>query len=111
MTRCVVSKLGKMLLLAINVNTEDRHRGWGRLFRAAGLGIIASLALSACNGCAFRQPLAVSCHSFSSGRVMSQGMSKGVASMGESKGVRQSKAICIIIYTENELNQLLESQE
>ena len=111
MTRCVVSKLGKMLLLAIKVNTEDRHRGWGRRFRAAGLGIIASLALSACKGCAFRQPLAVSCHSFSSGRVMSQGMSKGTASMGESKGVRQSKAICILIYTEDELNQLLESQE
>ncbi len=111
MTRCVVSKLGEMLLLAININTEDRYRGWGRLFRAAGLGIIASLALSACNGCAFRQPLAVSCHSFSSGRVMSQGMSKGAASMGESKGVRQSKAICVLIYTEDELNQLLESQE
>ena len=111
MMQRVIADLGKMVLLAIKVNTEDRHRGWGRLFRAAGLGTIASLALSACNGCAFRQPLAVSCHSFSSGRVMSQGMSENRTSMSESKGIRQSKAICILIYTEDELNQLLESQE
>ena len=111
MMQRVIADLGKMVLLAIKVNTEDRHRGWGRLFRAAGLGTIASLALSACNGCAFRQPLAVSCHSFSSGRVMSQGMSEGAASMGESKGVRQSRAVCILLYSQDELDQLLESQE
>ena len=111
MTRRVVSELGKMLLLAINLNIEDRHRGWGRLVRAAGRGIIARLALSACNGCAFRQPLAVSCHSFSSGRVVGQSATQNRASMSEARAVQQSKAICILIYTENELNALLESQE
>ena len=100
-----------MVLLGININTEDRYRGWGRLFRASGLGIIASLALSACNGCAFRQPLAVSCHSFTSGRIMSQGISEGQSSMGESKGVQKTRLICILIHTQEELDAIIESQE
>ena len=113
MTRCVVSKLGKMLLLAINVNTEDRHRGWGRLFRAAGLGITASLALSACNGCALLQPqpIAVSCHAFSTGRVMSQGISESRTSMSERKGIQKSHYICQLIYTPEELESVLRSSD
>ena len=95
-------------------NVVQRMVTYGSLWRRMAVYCMAMqciVVLAACNGCAFRQPLAVSCHSFSSGRVMSQGMSKGDASMGESKGVRQAKAICILIYTEDELEQLLESQE
>lgn len=113
MMRCVMAELGKMVLLAINVNTEDRHRGWGRLFRAAGLGIIASLALSACNGCAFLQPqpIAVSCYAFTTGHIVNQGVNEGPVSAGESRGTQKSHYICRLIFTPEELQSVLRSSE
>ena len=113
MIRRVMKGLRGMVLLGINVNTEDRYRGWGRLMRASGLGIIASLALSACNGCTLnsQQPLAVSCHSFTSGRILSQGISEGQTSMGKSEGVQKTRLICILIHTQEELDAIIESQE
>ena len=77
------------------------------------MAVYCIVVLAACNGCAStnQQPIGVSCHSFTSGRIMSQGISEGQTSMGESKGVQKTRLICIIIHTQDELNQLLESQE
>ena len=152
MMQRVIADLGKMVLLAINLNIEDRHRGWGRLSVGACvawcqrvwslwcsslmnrgsvnscratygnlwrrmatycMAMYCVVVLTACNGCAStsQQPIGVSCHSFTSGRIMSQGISEGQTSMGESRGAQKTRLICILIQTQDELNQLLESQE
>jgi hypothetical protein len=151
MIRRVMKGLRGMVLLGINVNTEDRYRGWGRLCVSAcvawcqrvwsvwcgGLmnhgsvnscratygnvvqrmvmygGVLCCMALlAACNKPPnARPPVGVSCHSFTSGRIMSQGISEGQSSMGESKGVQKTRLICILIHTQEELDAIIESQE
>ena len=105
MMQRVMADLGKMVLLAINVNTEHRHRGWGCVFRA---GVLLA-ALSICNSCAFpRAPIAVSCYSMGTGQVVSRQLSEGAASTGESRGMRHSKVICKMIYDAEEFEKELE---
>ena len=101
MPRGGMRNLGEMVLGVFNGNTGDRYRGVGSLL------VACLLMLSACNGCAFRQPLGLSCESTSQGQVVSRGTSAGSSSAGESRGVRRSQLVCTFIYDETDLESAL----
>ena len=93
-----------------------RMATYGNLWRRMAMYCMAVqciVVLTACNGCAFLQPqpIAVSCHAFTTGRVMSQGISESRTSMSESKGIQKSHYICQLIYTPEELESVLRSSE
>ena len=136
MMRCVGRNLREMVLVVFNLNTDHRYRGVGspvcervwsvllarveRVVREGFLNrhsfnsVIASvalLALSACNGCATPQPLGISCRAVSTGQVMSRGMSEGPTSVGESRGMQQSRFVCSIIYSSEEFEAEMGSNE
>ena len=133
MMRCVGRNLREMVLVVFNFNTRDRSPGSGSHFlhtatqflrsvtqSLRGLlrrhsvycfGLLAGLTLSACGGCATPQPLGVSCRAFSTGQVMSRGMAEGPTSIGESRGVRETRVICSLIYSREELEAELGQDE
>ena len=128
-----------MVLVVFNLNTDHRYRGvgspvcervWGvlsarveRVVRegflnrhsfnsvAASIACLILLALSACGGCATPQPLGISCRAVSTGQVMSRGMSEGPTSVGESRGMQQTRLVCSLIYSQEELAAELGSNE
>ena len=128
-----------MVQVVFNLNTDHRYRGVGspvcervwsvllarveRVVRegflnrhsfnsvAASIACLILLALSACGGCATPQPLGISCRAFSTGQVMSRGMNEGQTSVGESRGMQQTRVVCSIIYSSEELEAEMGSNE
>ena len=106
-----------MVLVVFNLNTRDRSPGvgspvcepvWSVLSAcvervSAPAACLILLALSACGGCATPQPLGFSCRAFSTGQVMSRGMNEGQTSVGESRGMQQTRLVCSLIYSQEEL--------
>ena len=78
---------------------------------AASIACLILLALSACGGCATPQPLGISCRAVSTGQVMSRGMSEGPTSVGESRGMQQTRLVCSLIYSSEELEAEMGSNE
>jgi len=117
MMRCVGRNLREMVLVVFNLNTRDRSPGvgspvcepvWSVLSAcvervSAPAACLILLALSACGGCATPQPLGFSCRAFSTGQVMSRGMNEGQTSVGESRGMQQTRLVCSLIYSQEEL--------
>jgi hypothetical protein len=93
-------------------NVVQRMVMYGNLWRRRAvycMAVYCIVVLTACNGCALLQPqpIAVSCHAFSTGHIVSREQQ----SMGESRGIQKSQYICQLIFTPEELESVLRSSE
>lgn len=86
----------------------QRNAVYGRVVRCMATYCIVVLA--GCSGCAHRQPVGVLCSGMSEGQGFSKGMSQGAESMSQSQGIKYSRVICKMFYTEDDLDRAIDSQ-
>ena len=70
------------------------------------LALFSSIVLTACNGCALR-PLGVSCKSIAVGQVKNRGVTREEISLSESHGAQESRTVCRIIYSLDDIEEEL----